>query len=117
MQSLVKIVLDIVQDKSRLKKLIIFAAGLALVALLAYSAGRISRKKITEERITITEPLTAYQAHEIGRTLRMIDAIDEKTRAEVNANEEMSIDDSRVRAVLDDLMRSRSAEKPHAEKR
>ena len=116
MQSLVKIVLDIVQDKSRLKKLIIFAAGLTLVALLSYSADRISRKKPTE-RITITEPLTEYQAHEIGRTLRMLEAIDEKTRAEVNANEKISVDDSRVLAVLDDLMRSRSAEKPHAEKR
>ena len=116
MRNLVKIVLDIVQDKSRLKRFIIFAAGLALVALLAYSAGRISRKKGTE-RITSTEPLTEYQAHEIGRTLRMIETIDEKTRAEVNANEKISVDDSRVLAVLDDLMRSRSAEKPHAEKR
>lgn len=104
-QSLIKIVLDILQDKSRLKKLLIFAAGLALVSILFFAIRIFNEHRTdTEKIIEFARPIQT----EADRLNRITDGIDQKTEAEVKLNEKISVSPDAVLSVIDALISQRA---------
>ena len=85
--------------------LICFIAALAFAGGLFLCSGRKQSKKIETDT-------PSYQIYEIDRTERILETIDGKAKAEVKANEKISIDDDYVLDTLDALLRKRGREDP-----
>lgn len=83
------------------KKKILIIVGIFIVVFLCYCIIMTKDDKIN------TPIIHHQQMHEIERTERLLNLIDEKTRQEVERNEKISVSSDDVLSVLDNLVSKR----------